>query len=93
MGPVTAWAGRVEILPSLAAFEYSTKLCGQVVHLLQVLRSPGGLPLRLLAGVRGGRGHEESVLTGQLRHIALEAGAHLVRNSVQLSSDQLLELG
>ena len=27
MGPVTAWAGRVEILPSLPAFGYSTKLC------------------------------------------------------------------
>ena len=27
MGPVTAWAGRVEIMPSLPAFGYSTKLC------------------------------------------------------------------
>ena len=27
MGPVTAWAGRVEIMPSLTAFGYSTKLC------------------------------------------------------------------
>ena len=29
MGPVTAWAGRVEIMPSLPAFGYSTKLCAQ----------------------------------------------------------------
>ena len=27
MDPVTAWAGRVEILPTLPAFGYSTKLC------------------------------------------------------------------
>ena len=30
MGPVTAWAGRVEIMPSLPAFGYSTKLCVRV---------------------------------------------------------------
>ena len=29
MGPVTAWAGRVEILPFLPAFGYSTKLCAR----------------------------------------------------------------
>ena len=27
MDSVTAWAGRVEIMPSLPAFGYSTKLC------------------------------------------------------------------
>ena len=30
MDSVTAWAGRVEILPSLPAFGYSTKLCVRV---------------------------------------------------------------
>ena len=42
MGPVTAWADRVEIMPSLPAFGYSTKLCVQdeVRSLLLSLNCP-----------------------------------------------------